>query len=343
MLSSSNIFQLSSYTESKSKRVSILNSSRNSTMKTEASSLTDAWLLRMLLSWYRSCPRFARIGGLDFSFTIASSLFLSVIRVITFQVLVHLGWPARSKMTTDASSSLTSILHAIALCSWLTVFFAKLGWRNYIPSCKMNSHANEDFQDVSTACLQFCTGYMLFDSVWLIKDTYQLGLMPLTEFELLVLAHHFMTSFYMTSCRLIQAGHLSAMILMLTGEISNPLMNGMFTTRFAIQLECCSSESMMVLHSLLEHIFAIVYLVFRIFIGPACAIHLSWDILFTKEGRKNIPFPLSLIWVAMVVLVIVGSGPFVLEAIEMLRDGWELKFPPSYDFGERFRIQDGEL
>jgi hypothetical protein len=312
-------------------------------MATTSSTPKESWILRPLLFAYQNLPPLIKIRTLDVTFTLASFLCLSVLRIFIFQVLLSFGWPERSKMTTDAASSLTSIVHAVALCLWLSVWFAKLGhYRKYIPSCKLSDHKDKNVQDAATACLQFCTGYMLFDSFWLFADTYQLGLMPLTEFEMLVLAHHALTSFYMTSCRILQAGHISAMILMLTGEISNPLMNAMFTTRFAIQLECCSSEHMMLLHSIIEHSFAVVYLIFRLTIGPACAIHLAWDVLFTKRGRQNIPLPLSIVWVSMVVIVIAGSGPFILEAVEMLQDGWELKFSPEYDYGERFRIQGGD-
>eukprot|EP00980_Cylindrotheca_fusiformis_P022397 scaffold9277_cov130-Cylindrotheca_fusiformis.AAC.2 len=251
------------------------------------------------------------------------------------------GWPEFSKKTTDSAASLASIVHSIALCSWLTVWFVKLPKGQYIPSCKLNDHPNPDTRDVAVACLEFCTGYMIFDSVWFLVATYQLGLMPPTEFEYLVLLHHILTSFYMISCRVIGAGHISAMILMLTGEISNPLMNAMFTTRFAIQLDSYKEFSWILpLHSLMEHSFAVVYLFFRVFIGPACALHLSWDILFTKRGRANIPLPLGLIWVTMVLVVILGSLPFVFEAVEMLLDGWELRFPPDYDYGPRFETQE---
>lgn len=303
--------------------------------------LTESWILHPLLLAYQKLPPLVQIGSLDFTFTLASFLLLSVLRSIIYQILASFGWPVRSKMTTDAAASITSIVHSIALCTWLTAWFVKLGYKHYVPSCKLSDHKDKNVRDVAIACLEFCTGYMLFDSFWFLVATYQLGLMPPTEFEMLVLAHHALTSFYMISCRVIEAGHISAMILMLTGEVSNPLMNGMFTTRFAVQLKCCSSDNMMLLHSLMEHSFAVVYLIFRIAIGPACAIHLAWDVLFTQRGRQNIPLPLSLIWVSMVIIVIAGSGPFILEAVEMLQDGWELKFPPNFDYGERFQIQNG--
>ncbi|CAJ1931417.1 unnamed protein product [Cylindrotheca closterium] len=300
-------------------------------------------MLKLLLSCYRSLPKVIQIGKLDFTFTFVSFAALSVIRTIFFQLLTaYYGWPIRSKMTTDAAASLASIVHSIVLCWLLTEWFWKLGFRAYFPSGKLSDH-NSDMKDSAVACLQVCTGYMLFDALWLIGNSYQLNILPLTEFETLVLAHHVLTSFYMISCRVIGAGHISAMILMLTGEISNPLMNGMFVTRFAIQLECCKhSEFIVMLHSLLEPSFAVVYIIFRTTIGPACAIHLAWDVLCTKQGRQNIPLLLSVFWVIMVIGVLVGSGPFIGEAIEMLQDGWKLKYTPDYDYGDRYRIHGGD-
>ena len=113
-------------------------------------------------------------------------------------------------------------------------------------------------------------------------------------------------------------------------------------TRFAIQLECCSGETTAALHSWLEHSFAAVYLVFRIFIGPVCSVHVTYDLL-TKRGRTNVPLLLSLVWVGMVWAVLWGSIPFIEEAMEMLRDGWKLKYHADFDFGERFRILKEEL
>ncbi|KAL3939903.1 MAG: hypothetical protein SGBAC_005456 [Bacillariaceae sp.] len=302
-------------------------------------------ILKPLLSCYRGTPNVIQFGKLDFTFTFVSCAVLSLIRQISFQILTsYYGWPTQSKMTTEAAASMSSILHSIVLCWCLSEWFWKLGYSAYSPSGKLSDHAkNPDLKDAAVACLQICTGYMLFDLLWMVGTAYQLHVLPLTEFEILIMAHHVLTSFYMISCRAIGAGHMSAMILMLTGEFSNPLMNGMFVTRFAIQLECCKhSETVLLLHTILEHSFAVVYIVLRTTIGPACAIHLAWDVLCTKQGRQNIPLLLSLFWVIMVIGVLVGSGPFIGDAIEMLKDGWDLKYTPDYDYGERYRIQGGD-
>lgn len=290
--------------------------------------------LRPFVAMYRAVPR-CHVPGtdLDVSFTIVSFLFLSAIRIVLFQVLQYFGWPTYSKMTTDAAASLASIIHSLALV--YGTFVCLISHPKYIPSAKLSA-APFWWQDAATALLEMCTGYMAFDAAWLIKDCHMLGL-ELSEFEWLVLGHHLATSLYMMSARIVGAGHLSAMILMFCGEISNPLMNGLFVTRFAIKLSCCNGPYIQILHTILEPAYAFVYCYFRLLLGPLCAAHLTYDLLITSHGRKNVPFLLSLVWVAMVWAVIFGSVPFVKEAIDMLSDGLVLKYHEDYDFGERYR------
>jgi hypothetical protein len=180
---------------------------------------------------------------------------------------------------------------------------------------------------------------MIFDAIFNIRNSLMLGL-ELETFELLVLGHHFATTFYMVSARIVGAGHLSAMMLMLCGEISNPFMNGMFVTRFAIKLSCCRGPWMEALHSFLELGYAIVYVYFRIAIGPLVAAQLTYDLLGTPQGRKNVPFLLSFVWCCLVWAVIVGSIPFIKEALGMLGDGLVPKYHKDYDFGERYRHEE---
>ena len=156
------------------------------------------------------------------------------------------------------------------------------------------------------------------------------------DFEMLCLGHHLATSLYMISARVVGAGHLSAMMMIFCGEISNPFMNALFVTRFAIKLSCCNGPNMHALHTLLEPLYAFVYVYFRLILGPLASVHLTWDLIFDPRGRKNVPVQLSLVWVTMVWAVIFGSGPFIQEAVDMLSDGLELKYHKDYDYGERY-------
>mmetsp|Transcript_3124 Transcript_3124/g.6780 ORF Transcript_3124/g.6780 Transcript_3124/m.6780 type:complete len:314 (+) Transcript_3124:110-1051(+) len=290
--------------------------------------------LRPFVGLYHCVPR-CHIPGtdLDVAFTVASFVTLSVIRIILFQVLQYWGWPAYSKMTTDAAASLTSIVHSLVLV--YGTFACLITHPKYVPSAKLSA-APVWWQDAATALLEMCTGYMIFDALWLILDCHMLGL-ELSEFEMLVLGHHLVTSLYMLSARIVGAGHLSAMILMFCGEISNPLMNGLFVTRFAIKLSCCNGPYIQLLHTILEPAYALVYVYFRLILGPLCSAHLTYDLLILPHGRQNVPLLLSLVWVVMVWAVIVGSVPFIKEAIEMLSDGLALKYHEDYDYGERYR------
>ena len=50
--------------------------------------------------------------------------------------------------------------------------------------------------------------------------------------------HHILTSLYMMSARWVKAGHMSAMILMLNGEFSAPIMNINFFLEKALKQDC---------------------------------------------------------------------------------------------------------
>lgn len=303
-------------------------------------------ILRPLLRTYQSVVPVWNLPGVpnfNFAFSLFSAVVLSMIRKLIWDLLLLLGWPSQSKMTTDSASSLASVVHSVVLVFFLGVCLFRLpgGVRAYVPSARAEESFPVWWRDSASALLEICTGYMMFDSFFLVSDTTRRLGMELSEFDALVLAHHALTSFYMISSRAVGAGQLSAMILMFTGEITNPLMNGMFVTRFAIQLDCCGRSSDLVLwwHTMLEHGFAVSYVVVRVFVGPLCSLHLTYDLLLTRRGRRNVPVWLSWIWVIMVWTVIYGSAPFVGECVDMIRDGWALKYGRDHDFGERFAIR----
>jgi hypothetical protein len=298
---------------------------------------------RILRPWaylYRTIPKvYLPFTDLDVSFTLASAAVLTCVRIVIMQLLLAAGWPVNSKMTTDAAGSLTSVTHSLLLVPGVgaCLFFSSVP---YVPSARLTEAKLLWYQDAVNALLSLCTGYMLFDSIFLYIDSVTLG-HPWTDFEWLVFGHHVATVLYMTSCRLVKAGHISTMILIFTGECTNPLMNSMFTTRFAITL--FSAPWVHTLHTCLEFVYALFYAPIRIIVGPVCAIHLTYDLLLTKHGRQNVPVQLSVVWVALCWIVIAGSVPWMLEALDMIRDGLAVKFHDDYDYGDRYRVEGSEL
>lgn len=306
--------------------------------------LTSPQPPRILSPWvhlYRSVPKiYLPRTNLDISFSLVSCLALICIRLLVMRTLRASGWPYGSKMTTDAAASLTSVIHSLLLLPGVGACLFCCPSVPYVPSAKLDDAASW-YQDAVSALLSLCTGYMLFDSVFLYVDAVALN-HHWTDFEWLILGHHVATVLYMSSCRYVRAGHISTMILIFAGECTNPLMNAMFTTRFASQI-FRENAAMHALHAWCEFSYACSYAPIRIIIGPACAAHLSWDLLLTARGRKNVPAGLSLVWVVLCWAVIAGSLPWMEEAVGMIRDGLAVKFHADYDYGDRYRLSGGEL
>jgi len=291
---------------------------------TDASSITLPLLLRPWIHLYRKTPKLIIPGTkIDIAFTLASALVLTCIDYGSALFLTTLGgWPAQSKHTRAAAGSVATIFHSTSLVLGLG---AALSTQKYDPSGHMDDHPDW-WVAGAHALIQFCTGYMIYDSaVQFIADRWQKGVGPvLSAADYMFLGHHAATSFYMVSARLCEAGHMSAMILMFTGEFTAPIMNVLRISRTAGN-EDVSSYSILgrrllqIIYPYVEYLYALLYATFRIIIGPICAAHLTYDILLTKKGRKNVPVGLSVVWLVMVWGVLLGSIPWIKGALTILR------------------------
>mmetsp|Transcript_667 Transcript_667/g.1033 ORF Transcript_667/g.1033 Transcript_667/m.1033 type:complete len:314 (+) Transcript_667:173-1114(+) len=288
-------------------------------------------LIQPLVKIYRSTPKVHFPGTkIDIVFTLLSSLFLYGSFAIGQEFLIQvLGWP-RIPLTREAATSIGAIAHSTVLVPSLGVLLAT---QKFIPSAPMKSHP-QWWQDAATALLQLCTGYMIYDSI----NSFLIGRWVSGEGVVLIpgdveyLGHHFATSFYMMSCLYIGAGHLSAMILMFTGEFTNPINNIFLICRMAmIQLDCCNGPWLQAVYPYIELTFAWMYAVFRIFCGPMSAALNTYDIVFTKEGRSRIPALLIPFWLIMSWGVLIGSIPWIIDCIDMIKDGLVVKYHKDYD------------
>ena len=96
------------------------------------------------------------------------------------------------------------------------------------------------------------------------------------------------------------AGHMSAMMLMFIGEFSAPIMNLHFILEKASTQDCCKGIMWLpAIFAYNEQFFSIVYLVCRVAISPFAIAHVSYDLLLTKRGRKDVPVWLSISWMPM--------------------------------------------
>jgi TLC domain len=137
-----------------------------------------------------------------------------------------------------------------------------------------------------------------------------------TKVNILFIVHHLVAFLYMTSTRLLRAGHMSAMILMFLGEATAPIMNLRRISNTATLLQ--STSLLVDLHPWIEVVYAALYLFFRCLAGPVCTLHLMYDLLLTKEGRRNVPVPLSLFWITISWGIMIGSIPWIKTAVTIL-------------------------
>jgi TLC domain len=307
-------------------------SSINTTTSSSNSTHDVPFIARIWIRLYNMIPFRINLPftKLDMSFVFVSSMFLATIRLyIAEPILINVfGWPDGGDdddklPTMEAAASMTSICHSTLLCTGLIVAFQTQPYR---PASSMTS-APEWWREFVDALLQFCTGYMLYDAIinilWLrlpdkvgsvIIDQKQIPLPALNDDDMLFLAHHMMTTLYMTSSRLIQAGHQSAMICMLLGELSNPLHNSYMIGEFALTVDCCNGPTTQFLHYWISVAFAIVYNTLRVVVGPIMCAHVSYTLIATKEGRTNIrPIILNVLWNIMIWGVIFGSSSWIIK------------------------------
>ena len=133
------------------------------------------------------------------------------------------------------------------------------------------------------------------------------------------LAHHTMTILYMSQAQYYQAGHSSAMMNMLLGELSNPLMNINTFLGIAAELECFKDSAILVQsQAIVPLIYSIVYIALRVFIGPTVCSAMTWDLLFSKQAKENLPLSLRILWSFMIWGVIFGSVGEILDCKDTL-------------------------
>lgn len=148
----------------------------------------------------------------------------------------------------------------------------------------------------------------------------------LSTVNCLFIAHHLATTFYMTSARWLGSGHMSAMSLMLLGEVTAPIMNLRRLANAAVRLEEAASFAkqqqnlgwLVSLRPIINVVYAFLYIFFRAVAGPLCAVHLVYDLLCTRNGRKNVPMHVSIFWVALCGGVLVGSIPWIKETWQIV-------------------------
>lgn len=276
-----------------------------------------------------SLPRVTVLGDLDVSLTVAAALGLAAVRFAAEYILeTAFGWPVDSLTTKDAAASCAAIAHSLQLVPALIACFLS---NRYNPSERMRD-APAWWQETVTALLQFCTGYMVYDGclniLWMKTRMQEGGVSPE---DLMFLGHHLATSLYMTSTRLTGAGHQSAMMCMLLGELTNPLHNSFLILESAQDLDCCNGARSRAAFAAVRFAFALAYCLVRVLVAPPVLAHVTYRLWARRGGRRrHIPAALLAVYTLLIWAVLIGSIPWVVDCYAVLR---EYGFPRVFTGG----------
>mmetsp|Transcript_13739 Transcript_13739/g.28946 ORF Transcript_13739/g.28946 Transcript_13739/m.28946 type:complete len:305 (-) Transcript_13739:1727-2641(-) len=278
---------------------------------------------KFFLTLYHGIPTVnVPFTSFDISFSLLSAAFLSFCRFASEYVLQSsFGWPENATPTKEAASSCAAICHSMILCTGLIVAFLN---QPYDVAAKIKDqvvNGTNWWPDLADCLLQFCTGYMIYDTAinyLLLRWNPETSMIELLDGDYLFLAHHMVTSIYMISARVIGAGYMSAMICMLLGEITNPLHNMYFIGEAAMALDCCNGPAAQLFHSWVTLLFAAAYFSFRAIIAPPFFAGVTYVLMFTAKGRANVPLPLNIFWNFLIWGVCFGSGGWIQKCYNIL-------------------------
>lgn len=181
--------------------------------------------------------------------------------------------------------------------------------------CARISDSSPRWNYVSSCVVAYCCAYMLQDGFHTLNKAYipnpsSIGVMALTDDDVMFLLHHAITLAYMGTARYLGAGHYSCMLLMFFGEVTNPIHNTFLTTEKASLLHPGPRVELIKLAS--GKIFALLYGVVRLAVGPLLGAWITYDLLFTKRGRENVPVLVSFVWCAATFGVLHGSFGYAM-------------------------------
>jgi hypothetical protein len=279
-------------------------------------------ILRFWAKLYRAIPKLIKVPltNVDITMAVASAIFLHILRLILTPIMVnYYGWPEGNRWTKEAVASVVSMLHAALLVPSLYIC---LRTQPYKP-CARFDEAPLWWSDASKALMMLCTGYMLQDTVFgVFVPNYVPGVgIKLTTAEIPFIGHHVITVSYMLLTLIVGGGHISAMMLMFLGEFTNPMFNSFLMASNSVKLNFCCGMTPELFQPIAV-VNSFFYVLFRAILSPPFIFHLGYDLLLTKDGRKNLPFPFSCYCFLCGLVVLHGSAPWVTDAADMLKDAY---------------------
>lgn len=281
-------------------------------------------VLKFWATLQTATPKLCNVPYLNFDITLTllSVIFFYGLRVLVLDPMMTgiFGFPSDEELTYRSISSTVSMFHSIHLVLGVTFILIT---QPLVPSESM-SVGPQWCKDASHGILQFCSGYMIYDSlISYIARSYVPGEgFMLTGDEVNYLIHHFVSLTFMLIVRKIEAGHICTFIIIFFGEGTNPSMNFKMICDNARLLNCCGVEKLQNLETVNKLVFSALYFFIRLPLASVVLPFFTYDLLFTDKGRKNVPLFYALYFNISFYAVNFGSLPYVLKCWEDLKDAF---------------------
>jgi hypothetical protein len=283
-------------------------------------------LANYYLHLYNKIPK-CRLPGtnLDLGFMLFWMTVFFVLRWISLPLFFSCGWPRNHKSTLYAVASFVGgYFHATQIVP-LTFVLITSQKPTYNPSA--TSKISPNWWNLATdGALQLCTAYMVYDFFFLVWIHRIPGKgIVLDEEAIMYMIHHFMTSFYMTTCRIFEAGQSSALTCIFLGEFTNTTFNTYFIFEMARKVDLSFSPLVAQFVTPIELSTAALYLLFRVILSPVILSYVSYSLLTDSQVRIAVPFYMRAIWIFMMAAVIYGSMGQNRIFVNMLKGAIGLK------------------
>jgi hypothetical protein len=282
-------------------------------------------IIRLYTKLYNRIPS-CRLPGtkLEFGFMIFWVVAFCIFRWLSIPIFVWCGWPSNSPSTFSAISSfIGGYLHAPQVVS-LSHALISSQRPHYNPSA-VSKKSPQWWNQATDGTLQLCTAYMVYDIFFLLKMSY-IGGKAMDVDTILLLLHHSVTTFYMTSCRIFEAGQSSALTCIFLGEFTNTSFNTYCIIDKAKKSGLYFSPFYSNLFPLIELFTASLYLFFRLLLSPVILSYVSYTLLTNILIRAHVPAYIRAIWIFLMVAVLLGSMKQNMIFLRVVKDslGWDI-------------------
>jgi hypothetical protein len=264
-------------------------------------------LASFYLRLYHATPKIYIPGTkVDIGFMFCWAAFFTAMRAIVVVGFLRYGWPAEPVFTYDSAASVVGgLFHATNI-----VPMSYLLMRTENPWCPAAAGKDHPqwWRDAVDAMLQLCTGYMIYDFFFLVWTRYVPGEgVVLGADALLFMGHHFVTSFYMTSTRIYDAGHSSALMCIFLGEFTNPPFNAWCILNEARKHWGSLTPWLEDASVVNEIVLAATYVPIRGIISPIACIYMTYELFTKQSARTCVPVAIRVTWSIMMAAVVLGS------------------------------------